>query len=125
MRIGPVPESQIAGSNLALRRGVQALGLLHHGPTQRNAHQCIGCGYCDLGCRYNRKLTPLNVVLPIAARRGAQVLANCRVDRLLLEPLPGDGRAVLDLRTRLALLRIGSAIGVAGARPELKKTSPS
>jgi choline dehydrogenase-like flavoprotein len=91
LRIGPVPESQIAGGNLALRRGVQALGLPHHGPTQRNAHQCIGCGYCDLGCRYNRKLTPLNMVLPIAARRGAQVLANCRVDRLLLERLVDDG----------------------------------
>jgi choline dehydrogenase-like flavoprotein len=92
LRIGPVPESQISGGNLALRRGVQALGLHHHGPTQRNAHQCIGCGYCDLGCRYNRKLTPLNVVLPLAARHGAQVLANCRVDELLLEKLPDDGR---------------------------------
>jgi len=92
LRIGPVPESQISGSNLALRRGVQTLGLPHHGPTQRNAHQCIGCGYCDLGCRYNRKLTPLNMILPMAARHGAQVLANCRVDELLLEPLPDDGR---------------------------------
>ena len=92
LRIAAVPESQISGSNLALRRGVQALGLPHHGPTRRNAHQCIGCGYCDLGCRYNRKLTPLNVVLPMAARRGAQVLANCRVDQLMLEKLPGDGR---------------------------------
>ncbi len=92
LRIGPVPESQISGSNLALRRGVQTLGLPHHGPTQRNAHQCIGCGYCDLGCRYNRKLTPLNMILPMAARRGAQVLANCRVDEVLLEQLPDDGR---------------------------------
>jgi choline dehydrogenase-like flavoprotein len=92
LRIGPVPESQISGSNLALRRGVTTLGLPHHGPTQRNAHQCIGCGYCDLGCRYNRKLTPLNMILPMAARRGAQVLANCRVDELLLEQLPDDGR---------------------------------
>lgn len=92
LRIGPVPEAQISGSSLALRRGVRALGLPNHGPTVRNAYQCIGCGYCDLGCRYNRKLTPLNMILPIAARRGAQVLANCRVDQLLLEPLPGDGR---------------------------------
>ena len=92
LRIAPVPEAQISGSNLALRRGVQALGLPHHGPSVRNAHQCIGCGFCDLGCRYNRKLTPLNVVLPMAARHGAQVLANCRVDELLLEKLPDDGR---------------------------------
>jgi choline dehydrogenase-like flavoprotein len=92
LRIAPVPDAQISGSNLALRRGAQAMGLPHHGPTLRNAHQCIGCGYCDLGCRYNRKLTPLNVVLPLAARHGAQVLANCRVDELLLEKLPDDGQ---------------------------------
>ena len=92
LRIAPVPESQISGSNLALRRGAQALGLPHHAPTVRNAHQCIGCGFCDLGCRYNRKLTPLNVVLPLAAQHGAQLIANCRVDELLLEKLPDDGR---------------------------------
>jgi choline dehydrogenase-like flavoprotein len=92
LRIAPVPESQISGSNLALRRGAQKLGMPHHGVAQRNAHQCIGCGFCDLGCRYNRKLTPLNMVLPLAARHGAQLVANCRVDELILEPLPGDGR---------------------------------
>ena len=92
LRIGPVPQSQISGSNLALRRGAQKLGMRHHGVAQRNAHQCIGCGFCDLGCRYNRKLTPLNVVLPLAARHGAQVVANCRVDEVLLEELPDEGR---------------------------------
>ena len=92
LRIAPVSDSQISGSNLMLRRGVEKRGMPHHGPTVRHAHQCIGCGYCDLGCRYNRKLTPLNMVLPMAARSGAQVVANCRVDELLLEQLPGDGR---------------------------------
>ncbi len=92
LRIAPVPESQISGSNLALRRGAEKLGMPHHGVAQRNAHQCIGCGFCDLGCRYNRKLTPLNMVLPLAARHGAQVVANCRVDALLLEDRAEDGR---------------------------------
>jgi choline dehydrogenase-like flavoprotein len=120
LRIGPVPESQIAGSNLALRRGVQALGLPHHGPTQRNAHQCIGCGYCDLGCRYNRKLTPLNMVLPIAARRGAQVLANCRVDRLLLEPLPADGREGRTHRVTGVVAQLTDARGTDRQRVEIR-----
>jgi choline dehydrogenase-like flavoprotein len=91
LRISPVPASQISGSNLALKRGAQKLGLPHHGPAQRNAHQCVGCGFCDLGCRYNRKLTPLNMVLPMAARSGAQLVANCRVDELIVEELSGDG----------------------------------
>src|SRR5262249_31820734 len=92
LHIAAVPESRISGRNLMLRRGAVALGLPHHGPTVRNALQCIGCGFCALGCRYNRKLTPLNVVLPMAARHGAQVVANCQVDELILEELPDDGR---------------------------------
>lgn len=120
LRIGPVPETQIAGSNLALRRGAQALGLPHHGPALRNAHQCIGCGYCDLGCRYNRKLTPLNVVLPMAARHGAQVLANCRVEELLLERWPGDGRAGRTHRVRGVVARLTDARGTPVQRVEIR-----
>jgi choline dehydrogenase-like flavoprotein len=120
LHIAPVPESQISGSNLALRRGVQALGLPHHGPTVRNAHQCIGCGYCDLGCRYNRKLTPLNMILPIAARHGAQVLANCRVDELLLEPLPDGGRDGRTQRVTGVVAHFTDARGTPRERVEIR-----
>jgi choline dehydrogenase-like flavoprotein len=120
LHIGPVPEAQIAGSNLALRRGVQALGMPHHGPTVRHAHQCIGCGFCDLGCRYNRKLTPLNVVLPLAARHGAQVIANCRVDELLLEELPGDGRDGRTRRVKGVVARLTDSRGTDRQRVEIR-----
>jgi choline dehydrogenase-like flavoprotein len=120
LQVEPVPESQISGSNLALRRGVEALGLPHHGPTRRNARQCIGCGFCDLGCRYNRKLTPLNVVLPLAARHGAQVLANCRVDELLLEALPGDGRDGRTHRVTGVVAHLTDARGTPGERLEIR-----
>jgi choline dehydrogenase-like flavoprotein len=120
LRIGPVPESQISGSNLALRRGAQALGLPHHGPTRRNAHQCIGCGYCDLGCRYNRKLTPLNMVLPLAARHGAHVVANCRVDQLILEKLPDDGRSGRTHRVKGVVAHLTDARGTGRERVEIR-----
>lgn len=120
LRIGPVPEAQISGSNLALRRGAQALGLSHHGPTVRNAHQCIGCGFCDLGCRYNRKLTPLNVVLPIAARHGAQVIANCRVDEVLLEPLANQDRAGRTQRVTGVVGWLTDSRGTARTRVEIR-----
>ena len=92
----------------------------HHGPTVRNAHQCIGCGYCDLGCRYNRKLTPLNVVLPMAARRGAQLVANCRVDELLLEKLPDDGRAGRTHRVTGVVAHLTDSRGVIRERVEIR-----
>ena len=120
LRIGPVPETQISGSNLALRRGVQALGLPHHGPTLRNAHQCIGCGFCDLGCRYNRKLTPLNMVLPLAARHGAQVIANCRVDAVLLERLADAGRDGRTHRARGVMASLTDSRGTGRTRLEIR-----
>jgi choline dehydrogenase-like flavoprotein len=91
LRVAAVPASQISGSNLALKRGALALGMPHHGASERNAHQCIGCGFCDLGCRYNRKITPLNMVLPRAGRHGAQLIANCLVQDLTFEDLPEGG----------------------------------
>ena len=120
LRISPVPESQIAGSNLALRRGAQKLGMPHHGAAQRNAHQCVGCGFCDLGCRYNRKLTPLNVVLPLAARQGAQVVANCRVDELILEELPGDGRDGRQHRVTGVMAHLTDSRGTDRERVEIR-----
>jgi hypothetical protein len=120
LRIAPVSATQISGHNLALRRGAMALGMPHHAPTVRNAHQCIGCGYCDLGCRYNRKLTPLNVVLPMAARRGAQLVANCRVDELLLEKLPDDGRAGRTHRVTGVVAHLTDARGVVRERVEIR-----
>jgi choline dehydrogenase-like flavoprotein len=102
LRIQPVAGVQINGNNALLRAGAVALGSPHHGIADRNAHQCIGCGCCDMGCRYNRKLTPLNVLLPKATRHGAQIVANCRVDDIMLEELaaPIAGR-----RTRAAGVR--------------------
>jgi GMC oxidoreductase len=120
LRIAPVPESQISGSNLALRRGAQKLGMRHHGVAHRNAHQCIGCGFCDLGCRYNRKLTPLNMVLPLAARHGAQVVANCRVDELLLEEVLDDGRERHTHRVTGVLAHLTDARGRDRERVEIR-----
>ena len=120
LRIAPVPQSQISGSNLALQRGAQKLGMPHHGVAQRNAHQCVGCGFCDLGCRYNRKLTPLNMVLPLAARNGAQVVANCRVDELILEELPGDGHDGRQHRVTGVVANLTDSRGADRERLEIK-----
>ena len=33
---------------------------------EANIHDCLGCGYCNIGCRYGRKLSMLDRVLPDA-----------------------------------------------------------
>lgn len=57
--------------------GAAALGMeatmLHH-----NRKGCIGCGWCNYGCRYNRKLSMLVTTIPWAEQLGAYVLDKCQ-----------------------------------------------
>ena len=70
------PDLANRGSNVFLD-GCEATGIpgeyLDH-----NRHVCIGCGWCNYGCRYNRKTSMLVTYIPWAEARGAQVLDRCR-----------------------------------------------
>jgi choline dehydrogenase-like flavoprotein len=121
LHIQPVPDEQICGNNLLLKKGSEALDLPAHGIATRNAHQCIGCGFCDVGCRYNRKLTPLNVLLPRAARHGAQVIANCNVDRIDFEDVPRrEQRGARGKRARAVIGRLTDGRGTAEREIEIR-----
>jgi choline dehydrogenase-like flavoprotein len=63
-------------------RGCRALNIpaeyLKH-----NREECIGCGWCNFGCRYNRKTSMLVTYLPWAEQRGVDILDRCRNVRIL------------------------------------------
>ncbi len=42
-----------------------------------NFKDCGGAGYCNLGCKYNRKLSMLLNYLPMAVEHGAEIIADC------------------------------------------------
>jgi choline dehydrogenase-like flavoprotein len=45
-----------------------------------NIDGCIGCGYCNIGCQFGRKLSMLDTILPEAQQRypdKLQILAGC------------------------------------------------
>jgi choline dehydrogenase-like flavoprotein len=50
--------------------GVEALGLTdsarRYGAIEANIRNCLGCGYCNIGCAYGRKLSMLDTLLPQA-----------------------------------------------------------
>lgn len=52
--------------------GMQARMLRH------NRKECIGCGWCNYGCRYNRKLSMLVTTIPWAQQLGATVRDSCQ-----------------------------------------------
>ena len=60
------------------------------------------------------------MVLPIAARHGAQVVADCRVDELLLEQLPGEGRDGRTHRVTGVVAQLTDARGTNRARLEVR-----
>ncbi len=68
-------------NNDKLRQGTERLGW--KGDTfHRNAYQCYGSGFCDLGCSYNAKQSAAITYVPIATQHGATLLTEARVDRV-------------------------------------------
>jgi choline dehydrogenase-like flavoprotein len=52
---------------------------LRHGKFLVNFQECLGAGYCNIGCKYNRKLSTLVTYLPLAAESGrVKILPDCK-----------------------------------------------
>ena len=63
------------------KRGCDELGI----PAQyldNNRTGCIGCGWCNYGCRYNRKSSMLVTYIPWAEARGVKVIDRCQDVRI-------------------------------------------
>jgi choline dehydrogenase-like flavoprotein len=76
--------------------GVEALGLRatarRFSAVDANIHDCLGCGYCNIGCAYGRKLSMLDTLLPWAqerhGREALRVISECDAQGIDA----GDGR---------------------------------
>ncbi|HEX7120246.1 MAG TPA: GMC family oxidoreductase [Longimicrobiales bacterium] len=95
LRAVPIPADRINPNNDALRRGADRLGwrwrlALH------NRIECSGCGYCMLGCAYDRKNNAALTFVPRALDAGARILADAAVERI--EGTAGARRVVCTLR---------------------------
>ena len=80
-----------SGRDRALIRGLEQLGW-HHGLLPRNVRGCSqgdDCGYCGFGCRRGAKQSTLITFLQDAAERGARIVVDCDVQRVVLS----NGRA--------------------------------
>ncbi len=67
-------------------QGIHALGLHStpntYGSVVANIEHCIGCGYCNIGCQFGRKLSMLDTVLPTVQASGKgklEIIASCEV----------------------------------------------
>jgi hypothetical protein len=89
MRVTPQAQAVLNPTGEAFMRGVDRIDplkeRLERGPVEANIEGCVGCGYCNTGCAYGRKLSMLDHLLPAAQLRHpgkVRILAECPIDRL-------------------------------------------
>ncbi|MBI4409030.1 MAG: GMC family oxidoreductase [Gemmatimonadetes bacterium] len=71
-------------NNRLVRQGCEALGIVGGAvPTARV--DCIGCGWTQFGCAYNRKSSQLITSIPRVSRAGGRVYSDALVERLRIE----------------------------------------
>ncbi len=75
------PPSVIPPKDRVILDGARALGW-EAAATERNAGPCVDCGACGFGCRAGTKRSGLRAHLAMAARSGARVLVDARVERI-------------------------------------------
>ncbi|MCB2204739.1 GMC family oxidoreductase [bacterium] len=72
-------------------RGCRELNI-RAGYLRHNREACLGCGWCNFGCRYNRKTSMLVTYLPWAEQRGVDIIDGCSNVRIV--HAAGEGQAV-------------------------------
>lgn len=80
---------QVNANGAKLIAGSDRLGYRGYLPLH-NRTDCLGCGFCVLGCTYARKGDMSTTYVPAASRAGAVIVPDCRVTKILTE----NGRAV-------------------------------
>ena len=78
----------LAGGAVKFREGIEELGLDRTGDfdvVEANMSDCLGSGYCNIGCPLGRKLSALDYTLPMAQSEhpdGLKILSECGVERI-------------------------------------------
>ena len=119
LRVRPIPPDRINANNQALRRGAEALGWRYR-VADHNRESCSACGYCMLGCAYNRKYNATLSFLPRALAAGARILSDSAA--LRIEGGAGARRVICQLRDasgrptgRTATIEAANVVVAAGA----------
>jgi choline dehydrogenase-like flavoprotein len=108
--VAPIPAGIVGASGQALLRGHEALaargqidarsvaGIFRKNYVRKHDETCLGCGYCNFGCPYGRKLSMIETYLSDAVRTGrTRLLVNCHA-----EGIEREGRRAVSVRCRLA-----------------------
>jgi choline dehydrogenase-like flavoprotein len=78
------PENLLNENNRLVRQGCEALGI-EGAPPPTARVDCIGCGWTQFGCAYNRKTSQLITTIPRISRAGGRIYSDAYVNELVIE----------------------------------------
>ncbi|HYW32028.1 MAG TPA: GMC family oxidoreductase [Gemmatimonas sp.] len=84
-----VPADAHSANNRIVLDGAAALGW-RASSAIINAHGCIRCGFCGVGCRHDAKQSTLVTYVPDALERGATLYTGAHADRIELRERQGS-----------------------------------
>lgn len=101
LNVNRIEEKDHNRANRLLLEGARKLGYAAQG-FRHNRTNCVGSGYCLVGCTYDAKRSAALNYIPEADRLGARILADVRADRIRVEGgrVRGVVARVLDRATR-------------------------
>jgi choline dehydrogenase-like flavoprotein len=109
------PDSLFNENNRLVRAGCDALGIEGHAPPTARI-DCIGCGWTQFGCAYNRKTSQLITTIPRVSKTGGRIYSDARVTRLDIDNgrITGVEAAFVDRTTKQAtgVLRVSAPVVV-------------
>lgn len=114
LSVGPQDPQSIGRDQLLLRMGAEKLGWAVVGNQRAQVH-CQGCNACVLGCPTGAKQSTLVSYLPRAVAFGAQVVADCRVERILFVRKKAIGVRAVDHDGRRIVVRAPVVVVASGA----------
>ena len=105
LRVVPQSDAVLNPSGLRYLDGAGKLpgGSLDADVVSANIEGCFGSGYCNIGCKWGKKLSMLETVLPAAQRDfpdRVRIVADCEVERIVTRS--GHPKRVAGLRAKLA-----------------------
>jgi choline dehydrogenase-like flavoprotein len=95
------PEHLFNENNRLVRAGCEKLGIEGHAPPTARV-DCVGCGWTQFGCSYNRKTSQLITTIPRVSKSGGRIYSDARVTGLVIDGgrVRGVDAAFVDRETK-------------------------
>jgi choline dehydrogenase-like flavoprotein len=122
LEIGQQPADILQPGARKFVEGIDLLGLeaqaKRFAPVDANISGCLGCGYCNIGCAYGRKLSALDTLLPWGQQYfgdRVRILAECTAEGIETSDARADAvvcklsdRRRLHVRARTIVIAAGA-----------------